>query len=148
TPVLGKWAAGAIATPTVLSLPGIAGFLVWEFKENFRLYRQNRAHALAPVVFGHHGETMSALMRPGIHSGTLPKLFAKLRRAAAKGESDPDRAAKSEASALETLHEVSTAVRRFVDRELGATLARSPAWNLGAVSANRVDLSANRVRVA
>ena len=35
-------------------------------------------------IIGHHGETMARLLRPGFHSGTLPKRFAKLRRAERK----------------------------------------------------------------
>jgi hypothetical protein len=61
-------------------LPGIFGFLVWELKENWRLYAANRPADLQPVLIGHHGETMARFLRRGLHSGTLPKLFAKLRR--------------------------------------------------------------------
>jgi hypothetical protein len=35
--VLGTVIAGAIAGPTVVLLPGVFGFLVWEFKENWKL---------------------------------------------------------------------------------------------------------------
>ena len=62
-------------------MPGIFGFLVWEFRENWRLYAANRPKGLRPVPLGPHGETMPRLLRPGFHSGTLPKRFAKLRRA-------------------------------------------------------------------
>jgi hypothetical protein len=34
------------------------------------------------VIIGHHGEDMTRLLRVGIHSGTLPKLYARIRRAA------------------------------------------------------------------
>ena len=67
---------------TVLVLPGLAGFLVWELKENWKLYRASRAKELGPRAIGHHGETVGRLLRPGFHSGTIPKLFTKLRRAA------------------------------------------------------------------
>ena len=65
-------------------LPGIFGFIVWELKENWRLYQANRAKTLRPVIIGHHGETMSRLLRPGFHSGTVPNLYGKLRRAERK----------------------------------------------------------------
>ena len=57
------------------------GFLVWELKENWRLYAVNRPPNLQPVIVGHHGETIIRFMRPGFRSGTLPKLYAKLRKA-------------------------------------------------------------------
>jgi hypothetical protein len=139
-PVFGVAIATAIAGPTVFLLPGVAGFLVWEFKENYRLYRQNRSASLGPAAFGHHGETMSGLLRPGLHSGTVPKTFAKLRRAAAK--SDPRALGH-----LESLHEVSAVVGHFVERELLALLEGAPSWSAGDLSVRRVDLGANRVRV-
>ena len=65
-------------------IPGIFGFLVWELKENWRLYAANRPKGLQPMIIGSHGETMGRLLEPGFHSGTIPKLFAKLRRAERK----------------------------------------------------------------
>src|SRR5437660_11513746 len=41
-PLLGRAAAGLIAALVIFFLPGLAGFLVWEFKENWKLYRANR----------------------------------------------------------------------------------------------------------
>ena len=66
-------AAEGITGVTVLLLPGIFGFLVWELKENWRLYEANRRPDLEPVVVGHHGETMARLLRPGFHSGDDPQ---------------------------------------------------------------------------
>ena len=50
-PRLGAVAANAIVGPTVLLLPGVFGFLVWELKENFRLYAQNRDVNVGAVMF-------------------------------------------------------------------------------------------------
>jgi hypothetical protein len=102
----------------VNGIPGIFGFIAWELKENWRLYRANRAGRLRPVIIGSHGESMRGLLRPGFHSGTIPKLFRKLRHAnavrAAWLHHDLDHAAE--------------AVHRFVERELVDLLARSPDW--------------------
>ena len=78
---LGPWTAEAIAWVVFALLPGFAGFMVWELKENWRLYAANRARMLRPAVIGTHGETMRRLLRPGFHSGTLPRLYGRLRRA-------------------------------------------------------------------
>ncbi len=80
TPLVGRDIARLFAGTTVFLLPGVFGFLVWELKENWRLYQANRPKALGPVVIGDHGETLVRMLRPGFHSGTLPKLFAKLRK--------------------------------------------------------------------
>src|SRR5262249_21783007 len=67
-------------------IPGMFGFLAWELKENWRLYRANQPRDLVPQVVGSHGERVIHLIRPGFHSGTLPKLFARLRRARGQAE--------------------------------------------------------------
>lgn len=77
---LGQGPAHLVAFAIVTSLPGIFGFLVWELRANWRLYAANREKLLQPVPVGHHGETITRLLKPGFHSGTLPRLFAKIRR--------------------------------------------------------------------
>jgi hypothetical protein len=138
-PVVGASLATFAAGLTVVSLPGFFGFLVWELKENYKLYAATRAKTLGAVAIGHHGETMGALLKPGIHSGTVPKLWAKLRRAARNG----DPALEEHRDAM---REIEEAVERFVDRDLGALLAESARWQ-GAVHVSRVLIASNRVRV-
>jgi hypothetical protein len=52
--ILPKWIAYPLVTLTVLLLPGLAGFLVWELKENWKLYAANhqptRATGIIKVV--------------------------------------------------------------------------------------------------
>jgi hypothetical protein len=117
-PVVGKAVAGAAAAFVIFFLPGLAGFLVWELKENWKLYRANRPATLRPVTVGSHGETVLHLMKPGFHSGTLPKLYAKLRRKKARG-------ARKQREALGHVEEY---LRRFVERDLLSVLAGSPTW--------------------
>lgn len=138
--VMPRGAAAAIGVPSVLMLPGFFGFLVWELKENFKLYRMNRGQWLSPVAIGHHGETMAALLKPGFHSGTIPKAYAKLRRATWRGS----------ARALahrEALHHVEEAIRRFVERELVTLLEESPRWTPH-VEVGHIEIASNRVRIA
>ncbi len=137
-PLFGKWAGDLLALGAVGLLPGLGGFLVWELKENWRLYRANQSPTLAPEVVGHHGETVLRLMRPGLHSGTLPKLYARLRRA--RGRS-ARRQHEALAAVAECLH-------RFVQRDLLAILATSrtfagtPFPKVGAIH-----LATNRIRI-
>ena len=72
---MNKPLAMSITWFNIVFLPGFFGFAVWELKENWRLFRQNRRGALAAIPVGSHGETIERLLRPGFHSGTLPKLF-------------------------------------------------------------------------
>ena len=121
-----------------VTLSGFAGFLVWEFKENWKLFRANQPATLRPVMVGSHGETVTRLLRPGFHSGTLPKLFAKLRHA--EGRAAGKR--------YEALHHVREAVRHFVERELLAVLAGSKSWGDGLrLRAGEIGLATNRIRV-
>jgi hypothetical protein len=137
--------AGTVAGITIFVIPGIFGFLVWELRENWRLYAANRPQELEAVPIGHHGETMACLLRPGFHSGTLPKLFARLRRAERRarvhGDWSPVR------KHLQSLVGVEHSIRQFVDRELVALLGESQRWKRVLPRVSQVRLASNRVAV-
>jgi hypothetical protein len=141
SPIMGDVLAGGFAAFAVIMLPGLAGFLVWELKENWKLYRATRAKGLHPRVIGHHGETMARFLRPGFHSGTIPKLFTKLRRAAWK--QDEHAVSKHK----EGLHHVEEAVARFAERQLVAMLDECPAFRAEGIALGQVEIGSNRVQV-
>lgn len=145
---LGPVVATTFASVTVVLLPGVFGFLVWEFKENWRLYAANRRRDLAPVIVGSHGERLSQLLRPGFHSGTVPKIFARLRRTERRRQSDTTgRRDVDVRRQMEALHHVEEAIARFIERGLLAILARSGRFARGLEVAD-VHLTPHRVRVA
>ena len=121
--------------------PGIFGFLIWEFKENWRLFAANRPKNLRPAIIGTHGETMPRLLRPGIHSGTISKRFAKLRRAERKSLAggDPGVARKHR----EALHHVETELRRYIEREFLAWFADCCGWTGPCPKVVEVELATN-----
>jgi hypothetical protein len=142
---LGRVIAHAIAWVNVFFIPGVFGFLVWELKENWRLYESNRAAGLGPVMVGHHGETLVRLLRPGLHSGTIPKLFAKLRHAERTAHRGGDwRPARKH---REALYHVKNGIRHFVDRELVFLLNQSPRWQPLCLAVGTVELGTNRIRI-
>jgi hypothetical protein len=96
-------------------IPGIFGFLVWELRENWRLYAANRPKGLRPMIIGSHGEPMGRLLRPGFHSGTIPKLFAKLRRAERKARKTGNW--KAVRKHLHGFEHIETMVRRYIERD-------------------------------
>jgi hypothetical protein len=151
---LGPVIGGTIAGVTAFFLPSVAGFLVWELKENWKLYQGSRPKVLRPIAIGHHGETVSALLVAGFHAGTVPKLFARWRRAAQRaddvelaGALPGPAAGGQEAQFREGIHEVEEAIDHFVDRELGALLRRASRWTHGPVDVAAVELGTNRIRV-
>ena len=118
--------AGPITWFNIVFLPGIFGFLVWELKENWRLYASNRVPNLRPVVIGSHGENGGRLLKPGFHSGTLPKLFNLRRRIETR---DASFQRFSQRRALrETLEHVERDIRRFVERDLVRLLDYCAVW--------------------
>ena len=139
--LLGATAAKGFAGFTVLVLPGLAGFLVWELKENWKLYRASRPPTLGPLVIGHHGETMVGFLKPGFHSGTIPKLFTKLRRAAWRGDE------KGIAKQHDGLHHVEESIAKFVDRQLVSMLVEVEAFGAKDVALSRIDIGSNRVQM-
>ncbi|MFO0808187.1 MAG: hypothetical protein U0746_06155 [Gemmataceae bacterium] len=142
---LGKPIAYALAFLALHALPGAAGFLVWELKENWRLYAANRPENLGPVAVGHHGEALPQLLRPGFHAGTLPKLYAKVRkaerRAVRSGDWKPARKLHAE------LHHIEEAVRHFAERDLLATVNGSRNWSVGPLQLAAVEAGSVRIRL-
>ena len=66
--------ANTTALSVVWLLPGIPGFLVWELKENWRLYAANRPEDLRPVTSGPY----RAVRHPNYLAVTLELLAAGL----------------------------------------------------------------------
>ena len=145
--VLGPVVGGTVAATTVFLLPSSFGFLVWEFQENRNLYRASRNKTLRPVRVGHHGETMARLLIPGFHSGTLPKLYDRLRRAVQRAEDEEDALLRFR----EGISSVSEAIERFVAREWLALIYspanETPRFTHGPLEVERVLLGSNRVRI-
>ena len=50
TPLVWDWLAYALVLPTVWLLPDAFGFLFWETKENWGLYRANRRRSVEAVA--------------------------------------------------------------------------------------------------
>jgi hypothetical protein len=137
-PLMGKVCAGLLAWCIIGLLPGLAGFLVWEFKENWRLYRANQSPTLTAELIGHHGETVLRLLRPGLHSGTVPKLYARLRHGRR-------RATRRQ---YEALHHLRERLRQFVERNLFAVLSGSKSWgNATPLSVGEIQIATNRIRI-
>ncbi len=140
---LGKIWADTVAPTIVLLLPGVFGFLVWELKENWRLYAANRPPKLTPVTIGHHGESLIQYIKPGFRSGTLAKHFAKLRRAMRKAyESGRWKGAEKQQTAL---HHSEIELRRFLDRDLLLMLAHSQGWEARPIVTGRIILGTSRI---
>lgn len=133
--------AGTTATVIVTSIPGMFGFLAWELKENWKLYRANRPKSLGTVQVGHHGESLARLLRPGFHSGTVPRIFSRLRRAERRGEREP---AHLQAEALEHVRE---AVEHLFNRELIALLNQHAAFAATPISLGAVRLGPTSITV-
>ncbi|NVB82626.1 MAG: hypothetical protein HOV81_29870 [Kofleriaceae bacterium] len=139
--LMGPAIGNSFAAFTVIVLPGLAGFLVWELKENWKLYRATRSKTLGPIAIGHHGESMIGFLKPGFHSGTIPKLFTKLRRAAWRD--DEGGVAKQH----EGLHHVEEAIEKFADRQLVSMLVEVDAFRARDVTLERIDIGSNRVQI-
>ncbi len=134
--------AAAITGAIVLLAPGVIGFLVWELKENWQLYVANRPHSIQPVRVGSHGESITALLRPGFRSGTLAKLYMKLR-GALRLESDPGHGYRSTRQ-LAHIDSVVLAVRRFVEREFCVLVAETKLLDGATISVGRLEPATNR----
>lgn len=147
-PYVSEPVALVVVLGTLWLLPDAMTYLIWEMRENWRLFRANRSKALKPVAVGPHGETVQGLLHPGFHSGTLPRLYARLRSAEREAaRTDNWRDARTYRQALDELAE---AVRRFVTRELVAVLNPSKEnadWGGPRLGVGQVQLGTNRIRI-
>jgi hypothetical protein len=136
--------AWGVTAATIWLLPDAITFLVWETRENWGLYRANRAATLRPVPVGRHGETFKGLLRPGFHSGTVPRLYSRLRSAERSATEAGDwRAVRAN---RQELHETAVAVRKFLERELVALLDQCDDWR-GRLRVGNVTLATNAIRI-
>jgi hypothetical protein len=139
--LLGSTLGKGFAAFTLLVIPGLAGFLVWELKENWKLYQNTRAKILREVSIGHHGESMVSFLKPGFHSGTIPKRFTKLRRAAWKDDE------RGIAKHRDELHHIEDAVHKFADRELVSILNEAAPFRVTDIAVGHIAVGSNRVQI-
>ena len=140
------WMAFVLVVGTFWLLPDACTFLFWEVRENWRLFQANRPSVLRPVRVGPHGETLHDLLHYSFHSGTLPRLYARLRRAERNAaQTDEWREVRNLRQGLEQIEE---SIRRFVDRDFVAFLNRPNVWESNKpLRVGRINLGLNRVRV-
>ena len=143
--VLGGPLAWLFVIGTLYLSPDIFGFLAWELRENWRLYRSNRSKVLKPAVIGSHGETLRGFLRPGFHSGTIPKLFHRLREA--EREAANTNNWRKVRAYRQSLDEVKQALRQFVTREFITLLHQSRDWSSQRLCVGGVALAMNRIRI-
>ena len=133
-----------VATVIIASIPGIFGFLVWELQENWRLYDANRQGRLGPVRIGEHGETVPRLLKRGFHSGTLPKRYAKLRRAERRARLKGDW--RTVHKHLLALHHVERSVRHYLEREFLELFLQSTCWPTTPAQVEEIRLGPSGIR--
>jgi hypothetical protein len=139
------WLAFGFLVGTFWLLPDAVTYLFWETRENWRLYRANRPRTLKAVPVGPHGETVAGLLRPGFHSGTVPRLYAKLRAAERRGASAG--IWQEARSHREALREVAAAVSRFVNREFIVLLNSVQYLQDKKLSIGHIHIGTNRIRI-
>jgi hypothetical protein len=162
--VLPKVVGYPLVTLTIALLPGLFGFLVWEFKENWRLYQANHVRRRAPpaaddtgedigvepAIVGSHGETMNALMMRGFHSGTVPKGFDRLRQVIREEIDEQTWYPRRLSRAQRRLEDVRYAICVFFERELTFALrehCRDPDCALQYVETGRPRIATNLVEL-
>jgi hypothetical protein len=97
------------------------------------------------VAVGPHGETVHALLHIGFHSGTVPRLFARLREA--EREAARTNVWRDARTYRQALRGVEESVTRFLTRDLAAVLNSSPAWGGRELTVSKIHLGTNRIRL-
>ncbi|MCH2211416.1 MAG: hypothetical protein MK110_08945 [Fuerstiella sp.] len=142
---IGTVQADFVVGATWFLFPGVFGFLVWELKGNWRLYEANRVTRLQPIPVGSYGETVGRLIRPGFHSGTIPKAFARLRQLERQPASF--RRFSERRAWQDTLHRAERDLCRFVQRDLLRLLKSCPVWRDADLHLAGVRISCNSILI-
>ncbi len=145
TPVFGSVGASLVSSATFFLLPDAFGFLFWETKENWSLYGANRSKHLAAVPVGPHGETTRGLLRPGFHSGRVPNLYYRLRRAQQDAHLTGNWVTVR--AHRRSLEEIQEAVKCFVSRDLLELLHKAKPWSDKPLTVGHIVLMTNCIRV-
>ena len=142
-PLTGSGSRTGFAGFTVLVLPGSGRFPRLGAPGELAALPRHTPRTLQPILVGHHGETdRRASSAPGFHSGTIPKLFTKLRRAAWQHDT------RAAAKAKESLHHVEEAVTKFVERQFASLLAAVPAFGATDIYVSHVHIASNRIDIS
>jgi hypothetical protein len=96
-------------------------------------------------MVGHHGETILQLLRPGFHSGTVPRLFNHLRHA--ERQAMATGTWRTARSYRHELQQVEKAVRLFVEREFLVLLSLSKSWKDQPLKAGSIELATRTIRL-
>jgi hypothetical protein len=170
--VLPKVIAYPLVTLTIVLLPGLFGFFVWELKENWKLYQANHREGLLtagreadpfavrpereplpvePAAVGPHGESVRSLMARGFHAGALPKGFDRLRRVLRVEMREQEPRPRRLLRVQRRLEEVQHAFCVFFEREFTYALrerCRDPNCTLQRVETGTPRIATNLVELA
>jgi hypothetical protein len=146
-PVLSQPLAWIMVIGTFWLSPDLVTYLFWEMRENWRLYQANTPDALKAVPVGPHGETVKRLLDVGFHSGTVPRLYARLR--AAELEAAKTEFWREARTYRQALRGVDEAIRSFVARDLVAIVNSSADWKQSghSLAVEDVKLGTNRITI-
>ncbi len=125
-------------------IPAAMGFLIWEVKENWRLYRANRPAALRTELLSLEGESIPRLLKSDGWR-KLPVLFARLRRAERYAHKTGSWAeSRRQRAVLDDLRET---IRQFLERTFLRILARSHALREVPIAVHDVALGMNQIAI-
>ncbi len=144
SPFIGDVLSNLFFGTTIWLLPDFFGFLFWETKENWGLYKANRPESLRPMAVGPYGETIPQLLKPGFHSGTIPKLFMKLRKAEQEAVLKSDwRKARTLRLDLQNIKE---RIIRFIERDLLIPMQQNNKSFVKSLRVSDISLGLNRIQ--
>jgi hypothetical protein len=95
-------------------------------------------------VVGAKGETVRGLLQPGFHSGTVPRLYARLRHA--ERVATKTRNWHTARAYRHEVESVTETLNNFFSRELVALLNQSRAWQGHRTETGPIHLATNRIR--
>ncbi|MDF1667619.1 MAG: hypothetical protein P1V97_38130, partial [Planctomycetota bacterium] len=101
-------------------------FVIWELKENRKLFFLNRPPEITAAPITKQGQTLSDILNPSNYGNTLPAIYAKLRKFEREAQLTGDWIHSRRQREL--LEDINSSLRQFLKREFLPVLSHCVHW--------------------
>jgi hypothetical protein len=147
---LERWVALPIVPEIAASLLTFAPaafvtFVIWELKENRKLFISNRPREMKTMPMTEQGQTLAELLNPANYGNTLPAIYARLRKYERQAQVTGDWVRVRRQRDL--LEEIKTSLLEFLEREFLAVLVQTSYWDENPLKIAALRLGHNNIFV-
>lgn len=118
-------------------------FIIWELKENRKLFFLNRPPEITAAPITKQGQTLSDILNPSNYGHTLPAIYAKLRKFERDAQTTGDWVHSRKQREL--LEDINSALQEFLKREFLPVLSNCIYWKDNPLAISDIRLGHNNI---